>query len=97
MRNIFVKHLPPVAIANISVLFRILGLITGTIIEKGYLRLCYGPEAKIPGESSFSAAHWAVQYLVPVAAAWIIGLLFAIGYNAIVKSVGSGLRIEIDE
>ena len=97
MRILLVKRLPPVAIANISVLFRILGLIADTIIEKCYLRYCYGPEANIPGEFSFSAAHWAAQYLVPVVVAWIIGLLFAIGYNAIVKSIGSGLRIEIDE
>ena len=97
MRNILVKRIPPVAIANISALFRILGLIAGTIIDKCYPRLCYGPEANIPGEPSFSAAHWAAQYLVPVVVAWIIGLLFAIGYNAIVKSIGSGLRIEIDE
>ena len=97
MKNILVKRIPPVAIANISALLRILGLLAGTIIEKCYLRICFGPEAKIPGESTFSAAHWALQYLVPIAAAWIIGLLFAIAYNAIVKSVGRGLRIEIDE
>ena len=97
MRNILVKRLPPVAIANISALFRILGLIAGTIIEKCYLRLCYGPEANIPGEPSFSAVLWAAQYLVPVVVAWIIGLLFAIGYNAIVNIFGKGLRIEIDE
>ena len=97
MRNILVKRLPPVAIANISALFRILGLFAGTIIDKSHLRFCYGPEANIPGEPSFSAAHWAAQYIVPVVVAWIIGLLFAIGYNAIVKLIGSGLRIEIDE
>ena len=97
MKNILVKRLPPVAIANISALFRILGLIAGTIIEKCYLRFFFGPEANIPGGPAFSAAHWAAQYLVPVVVAWIIGLLFAIGYNGIVKSIGSGLRIEIDE
>ena len=97
MKTISIKRLPPIAIANIIALFRILGLIADTIGEKAYLRVCFGPEAKIPGEANFSAAHWAVQYLVPIATAWIIGLVFAIGYNAMVKSLGSGLRIEIDE
>ena len=97
MKTISIKRLPPIAIANIIALFRVLGLIADTIVEKGYLRVCFGPEAKIPGEANFSAAHWAVQYLVPIATAWIIGLLFAVAYNAFVKSIGNGLRVEIEE
>ena len=97
MKTISIIRLPPILIANIIALFRILGLIANAIFEKAYLRAFFGPEAKISGAANFSTAHWAFQYLVPIAPAWIIGLLFAIGYNAVVKFIGNGLRVDIEE
>ena len=93
MKLITVNRLPPVAMANIIGLFRIAVLIVDVSFKKVYLRAF----TEIRSTASFTVSHLIVQYLVPIASAWIIGLLFAIGYNAIVKSIGRGLRVEIEE
>ena len=93
---ITIKHLPPVAMANIFSLFRIAVLIVDVSFKKVYMLAFFGPEIN-SSNSAFSIKLWAVQYLLPIVVAWLIGLLFSIGYNAIVKALGKGLHIEFDD
>ena len=79
--------------ANIIGLFRIAVLIVDVTFKKVYLRAF----TNLHSTADFTVSHLIVQYLVPIASAWIIGLLFAIGYNAIVKMGGRGLRVETEE
>ena len=97
MKMITVKYLPPVAVANLIALFNIFALLAETVIHKAYLHSFFGPEARMAGHGNPSLFLLILQYVAPIVIAWVVGFLFAAGYNAIVRSHGGGFRMEIDE
>ena len=96
MKIVLIKRLPPFAIANTFALVRVLALFVDGVFYKGYLRIAFGPEALLPSATPPSTAVLALKYLVPIAAAWVIGRIFTNGYNTFVKMFGRGLRMEIE-
>mgnify|MGYP003591904522 CR=1 FL=1 len=97
MKVVNIKRLPPVVTANFLALFRLIALMADFIAWKAYLRAAFGPEAKIPEAAPPAFTALVFQYVVPVAIAWGVGLLFALAFNAAVKAAGRGLRMEVDE
>ena len=97
MKMIMLKRLPIFGTANFMAILRILGLIVYTILQRPYSWILWGPNATLSGGNVPRLALFVFEYIVPIVVAWITGLIFAAGYNAIVKSLGCGIRLEIDE
>ena len=97
MKMIVLRRLPPIGTANIMAIFRILGLLLHALYKKSYFLVLWGPDATLSGGNVPRLALFVFEYIVPIVVAWITGLIFAAGYNAIVKSLGCGIRLEIDE
>ena len=97
MKMIVLKRLPLWGTANFIALSHILGLLVSTILQKSYSRVFWGAEVTFSGGNVPRLALFGLEYIVPIVAAWISGLFLAAVYNAIVKTLGSGLRLEIDE
>ena len=97
MKMILLRRLPPIGTANIMAIFRILGLLFYSLSERVYFRVLWGSYATPSGGNVPRLALFVFSYLVPIIVAWISGLILAAGYNAIVKSLGRGIRLGIDE